>query len=84
MISLFLSPSCFFPTSLLVFARIEVLSRISLVEQVAPLLLNFYGEYFQLPYALPKLDLIAPPESVFNGMENWGLMTFRCAQGSCC
>ncbi|HET9411826.1 MAG TPA: M1 family aminopeptidase, partial [Candidatus Saccharimonadales bacterium] len=39
--------------------------------------LEFYDEYFGLPYPLPKLDLIALPDFSSAAMENWGLVTFR-------
>ncbi|XP_050699396.1 aminopeptidase N-like isoform X2 [Eriocheir sinensis] len=64
-------------TLIRVSTRAAKLSRTSLVGQIAPRLLDFYGSYFSLPYPLPKLDLIAPPENSFGGMENWGLITFR-------
>jgi len=36
-------------------------------------LLPFYNEYFDLPYPLPKLDLIAAPGAITSvAMENWG------------
>jgi len=36
--------------------------------------LHYFNEYFGIPYALPKLDLIAGPGSSgsFGAMENWG------------
>lgn len=39
--------------------------------------LEFYNEYFDIPYPLPTLDLIAIPDFESGAMENWGAVTFR-------
>jgi puromycin-sensitive aminopeptidase len=39
--------------------------------------LEFYEEYFDIPYPLPTLDLIAIPDFEAGAMENWGAITFR-------
>lgn len=39
--------------------------------------LKFCEEYYQIPYPLPKIDLIAVPDFAFGAMENWGAITFR-------
>ena len=39
--------------------------------------LEFYNEYFDIPYPLPTLDLIAIPDFESAAMENWGAVTFR-------
>ena len=44
---------------------------------VAANCLQFYNDYFDISYPLPKLDLIAIPDFAAGAMENWGLITFR-------
>lgn len=39
--------------------------------------LDFYEEYFAIPYPLEKCDLVALPDFSAGAMENWGLITFR-------
>ncbi|KAE8615641.1 hypothetical protein XENTR_v10008572 [Xenopus tropicalis] len=39
-------------------------------------LLEFYEDYFRVPYSLPKLDLLAVPKHPYAAMENWGLSVF--------
>ncbi|NXI41979.1 ERAP1 aminopeptidase, partial [Galbula dea] len=40
-------------------------------------LLDFYEDYFSIPYPLPKQDLAAIPDFQSAAMENWGLTTYR-------
>ncbi|SVA89364.1 uncharacterized protein METZ01_LOCUS142218, partial [marine metagenome] len=40
-------------------------------------LLDFYNDYFGIPFPLPKLDHIALPDFAAGAMENWGAITYR-------
>jgi puromycin-sensitive aminopeptidase len=44
---------------------------------VAVKTLEFYNEYFDIPYPLAKCDFIALPDFASGAMENWGCITFR-------
>ena len=45
--------------------------------EVADKCITFYEDYFGIPYALPKMHLIAVPDFAAGAMENWGAITFR-------
>ncbi|AJF63150.1 MAG: hypothetical protein QT11_C0001G1026 [archaeon GW2011_AR20] len=52
-------------------------SRAKLALEVTIKALEYYDNYFKIPYPLPKLDLIAIPDFESGAMENWGLITYR-------
>ncbi|KAK1174274.1 endoplasmic reticulum aminopeptidase 2-like isoform X1 [Acipenser oxyrinchus oxyrinchus] len=45
--------------------------------EAAVKLLEFYEQYFNIYYPLPKQDLVAIPDFQSGAMENWGLTTYR-------
>ena len=40
-------------------------------------LLDYFNDYFDVPYPLEKLDHIAIPDFAAGAMENWGAITYR-------
>lgn len=44
---------------------------------VAVKCLDFYNDYFGIPYPLEKCDMIALPDFASGAMENWGCITYR-------
>lgn len=48
-----------------------------LALEIAPKIIDYFSKVFEIKYPLPKLDMIAVPTYSHNGMENWGLITYR-------
>ncbi|XP_072050679.1 glutamyl aminopeptidase-like [Amphiura filiformis] len=60
-----------------VYAPPDKVDQTAYALQVGLNITTFYEEYFDLPYPLPKLDMIAIPDFVSGAMEHWGLITYR-------
>ncbi len=44
---------------------------------IATRTIEFFDDYFGVPYPLPKSDHVALPDFSSGAMENWGLITYR-------
>lgn len=64
-------------TLLSVYAVPEKKEHTGYALDAASKLLEFYNNFFEIPYPLQKLDLVAIPDFLAGAMENWGLITFR-------
>lgn len=60
-----------------VWARREALDQARYAMDLGPKFLNFYTQFFNVKFPLPKVDMIALPDFSSGAMENWGLITFR-------
>ncbi|XP_034233896.1 aminopeptidase N-like isoform X2 [Thrips palmi] len=63
--------------SFTVWARRDALQQARYALQIGPRVLNYLEKYFNIPYPLPKMDMMALPDLAAGAMENWGLITYR-------
>ncbi|KAI8123273.1 Glutamyl aminopeptidase [Lucilia cuprina] len=60
-----------------VFATPEQLNKVDFALAAGKTIIEYYIQYFKIPYPLPKLDMAAIPDFVSGAMEHWGLVTYR-------
>ncbi|XP_011497365.1 PREDICTED: aminopeptidase N [Ceratosolen solmsi marchali] len=60
-----------------VWARKDALEQSDYSLQIGPKILDYYENYFQIKFPLPKIDMVALPDFSAGAMENWGLITYR-------
>lgn len=60
-----------------VYATPDKIDEVDFSLEIAVKTLEFYNDYFDIPYPLPKLDMVALPDFASGAMENWGLVTYR-------
>ena len=60
-----------------IWARKDAMDQIAYAKKVGPKMLEYFEKYFNVPYPLPKQDMIAIPDFSAGAMENWGLITYR-------
>ncbi|CAH8450027.1 unnamed protein product [Schistosoma bovis] len=59
-----------------VWARPDKIRSAEYALDIGIKLLGYFEDYFGIPYSLPKMDMIAIPNSSITAMENWGLITY--------
>ena len=64
------------PVTTRVFAPPHLLNYTRIPVQIAASIMQYYCQYFDMPYPLPKEDHIAIPQFAAGAMENWGLVTY--------
>lgn len=55
----------------------QPLGALDYALDVAKRSVEFFEDYFGIPYPLPKLDHVGLPDFTSGAMENWGLITYR-------
>ncbi|CAF1142273.1 unnamed protein product [Rotaria sordida] len=56
--------------------RIPILQKMAYADDVAFKAVNFFNQYFDIDYALPKIDHFAVPDFEGGAMENYGLLIY--------
>ena len=53
------------------------LDQAQYAKDIGPKILEYFEQYFNFTFPLPKQDMIAIPDFGAGAMENWGLITYR-------
>jgi len=64
-------------TKFRVYATPEQSTRVKYALDIGANITDFFTDYYDIPYPLPKQDMIAIPDFVSGAMEHWGLITYR-------
>lgn len=64
------------PTRLRVYTPVGKQIEGSFAMETAKKALEFYQNYFKIPYSFPKIDLVPVPEMDYRAMENWGCIVY--------
>src|ERR1017187_2365671 len=56
---------------------VQPLAALDFALDVARRSIEFFEDYFGVPYPLAKIDHVAVPDFSSGAMENWGLVTYR-------
>ncbi|XP_061193634.1 aminopeptidase N-like [Saccostrea echinata] len=59
------------------YASNEEYNKTEFALEVGVDILRGFEDFFEIPFVLPKLDMIAIPDFGAGAMENWGLITYR-------
>ncbi|XP_073949017.1 glutamyl aminopeptidase-like [Choristoneura fumiferana] len=59
------------------FAQKDETHKIDFAQDIGKRATEFYINYYEVPFPLPKLDMIAIPDYVSGATEHWGLITYR-------
>lgn len=60
-----------------IWSRPYYINQTNYAAQIAPQVLHYFEDFFQIKYPLQKIDIVAVPEFGVSAMENWGLIAFR-------
>lgn len=57
--------------------RAQAIDNLDFALDTAVKAIEYFNDYFGVPYPLPKCDHVALPDFSSAAMENWGLITYR-------